>query len=510
MANKSGVTYPIGKTLTYAYNAVGNRLTVAEIDGNIVSYSYDPTYQLASEKRSGPTAVNVSYTYDGLGNRLTRSDSGVVTNYAYNAANAMTLVTPSSGSPTTLSYDLDGNLTLENVGGTLTTYTWDGENRLITRSDPTNGILTSTYDATGLRSVLVTPTTTTYFVRDGQNILQESNSSYVTQAQYTDNPGDWNGLTSQRRSGVSSFYGFDLSSNTRLLTNSSGADLGTYLYDAFGIELSSSGSTTNSLRFGGQAGYWRDLSNWMYIRARYLSSLKGRWPSRDPIGFNAGDWNQYRYVGNDPVMKTDPSGLRPKCHQCGPDVTAPVREALQLTINSFWRWSDPTKHYQCYQLLDITGGGAFSAWDIEQLHYWAQNIRGIYNRRTDYPSCATSTGCEDSLQMNGTCWYAGDINYALFGVMMRICYDWTVRYTQEDPSNFEAYAMIEYIIAHKGRNPTRDAAIGWALSGYSNYATPPTPSSTVPDRTCQTGCAAWHSGTMDVNWLPRILPGMDS
>ncbi len=35
----------------------------------------------------------------------------------------------------------------------------------------------------------------------------------------------------------------------------------------------------------------------------------GRWLSQDPIGFQAGDPNLYRYVGNSPTNFTDPSGL---------------------------------------------------------------------------------------------------------------------------------------------------------------------------------------------------------
>ena len=35
----------------------------------------------------------------------------------------------------------------------------------------------------------------------------------------------------------------------------------------------------------------------------------GRWLSEDPIGFEGGDANLYRYVGNQPTQHTDPSGL---------------------------------------------------------------------------------------------------------------------------------------------------------------------------------------------------------
>src|SRR4051794_5027778 len=34
----------------------------------------------------------------------------------------------------------------------------------------------------------------------------------------------------------------------------------------------------------------------------------GRWLNEDPIGFDAGDPNLYRYVGNEPTDATDPSG----------------------------------------------------------------------------------------------------------------------------------------------------------------------------------------------------------
>jgi RHS repeat-associated protein len=35
----------------------------------------------------------------------------------------------------------------------------------------------------------------------------------------------------------------------------------------------------------------------------------GRFISEDPLGFEAGDPNLYRYVGNSPTNATDPLGL---------------------------------------------------------------------------------------------------------------------------------------------------------------------------------------------------------
>ncbi|NEZ55017.1 RHS repeat-associated core domain-containing protein, partial [Adonisia turfae] len=46
----------------------------------------------------------------------------------------------------------------------------------------------------------------------------------------------------------------------------------------------------------------------MYYRARYYDPVVGRFISEDPLSFNAGDANLYRYVFNSPTNYTDPSG----------------------------------------------------------------------------------------------------------------------------------------------------------------------------------------------------------
>jgi uncharacterized protein RhaS with RHS repeats len=42
---------------------------------------------------------------------------------------------------------------------------------------------------------------------------------------------------------------------------------------------------------------------------RFFSPLLGRFVTRDPQGFGAGDWSQYRYVLNQPTVHVDPIGL---------------------------------------------------------------------------------------------------------------------------------------------------------------------------------------------------------
>jgi hypothetical protein len=67
---------------------------------------------------------------------------------------------------------------------------------------------------------------------------------------------------------------------------------------------------------GGIAGNCRPKCNRKRRTCHRLGSI-----SQDPIGFAAGDVNQYRYVGNGPTNGTDPSGLEEK--QKTPPADAP-------------------------------------------------------------------------------------------------------------------------------------------------------------------------------------------
>lgn len=43
-----------------------------------------------------------------------------------------------------------------------------------------------------------------------------------------------------------------------------------------------------------------------YNRARHFDPATGRWLNVEPVGYEAGDVNLYRYVGNAPLNSTDP------------------------------------------------------------------------------------------------------------------------------------------------------------------------------------------------------------
>ncbi len=183
--------------------------------------------------------------------------AGEITSYTYDTASEL-LTAQVGEAVTTFSYDPVGNTVGEQTEASETNFTWDAENRLV-EVDDGETVETSAYDATGLRRQKTAGGSTTHFVWDRVILLAELDDTLARLAQYTDYPGVWGGLSSQRRGATSSYYAFDLSANTRALFNGGGIT-DRYLYEAFGVEQVATGSTVNPLRFGGRVGYYRDLA----------------------------------------------------------------------------------------------------------------------------------------------------------------------------------------------------------------------------------------------------------
>jgi len=109
----------------------------------------------------------------------------------------------------------------------------------------------------------------------------------------------------------------DANWNTTALVNTSGTIQERYTYTPFGqvtfrdgsgFTLSSSAKDWVFLHQGGE----RIAAGDYEFRNRVYSPSLGRWLSNDPLGFEAGDQNWYRYVGNGPVNGLDSNGLEKK------------------------------------------------------------------------------------------------------------------------------------------------------------------------------------------------------
>ncbi len=107
--------------------------------------------------------------------------------------------------------------------------------------------------------------------------------------------------------GTKQHFADALGSVTRI-TDSTGTRYKLMVYDSYGNMTSDTGSVqADYVSYTGREAE-RNLGIY-YYRARYYDPLTGRFMSRDPLGFAAGDVNLYRYVGNNPVSLRDPLGL---------------------------------------------------------------------------------------------------------------------------------------------------------------------------------------------------------
>jgi RHS repeat-associated protein len=292
----------------YTLDNVGNRLSVAELGGRAVSYAYDGLYRLARESISGdPDGQNGSadYSYDEVGNRLSLISS--IPNLA--SANLGTLNYDNNDrliSSSSEQYDANGDTT--SYGGVTNVY--DFENRLIQR-----GNVSIVYDGDGNRvAETVGGVTTRYLVDDlnptGYTQVVEELQGGVVVRKYA------YGLQriSQRQliGGVwtTHFYQYDGHGSVRQLTDSAGSVTDTYTYDAFGNLLARTGATPNNMLFAGEE--FDPALGLYYNRARYFDPRNGRFWSMDLFegyGTDPSSLHKYTYVGNNPVNLSDPTGF---------------------------------------------------------------------------------------------------------------------------------------------------------------------------------------------------------
>ena len=130
----------------YRVDATGNRLGVTEATGQKTTWTYDDTYQLVNENRSGTGGFNLTYVYDSVGNRLVKNEAGSLTTSTYDSANQLQTAVDATGT-TTFTFDAAGNQQVDQAPSGATTYVWNYENQMTGVVKPDGSRVTMMYNA---------------------------------------------------------------------------------------------------------------------------------------------------------------------------------------------------------------------------------------------------------------------------------------------------------------------------------------------------------------------------
>lgn len=122
-------------------------------------------------------------------------------------------------------------------------------------------------------------------------------------------------IVAQKSGNSIAYYIADHLGSVRAITDANGNIVEHYRYEAFGQPtiFNADGTLLNSSALGNRfmftgREYLPSIGLYDY-RNRTYSPTMGRFIEVDPLRLSAGDLNMYRYVGNQPVDLTDPTGL---------------------------------------------------------------------------------------------------------------------------------------------------------------------------------------------------------
>ena len=310
---------------SYSYDKNGNRTSKTTKYGTI-NYNYDKENCLLSSGSRGQAFVK--YTYDNMGNLLTEESSLKTTKYAYNAQNRLIYceVTDKSNkeyAQTTYAYDAFGRrILVQDKGEAALRTLYDGLTFDVIKQSPTfeNGLFTDSQN-TGIQwGRTGKPTGERYRYISDENAKDDARYVYLDENAYRIKNTRYTGertqltvngtLAAQSSTEGTQYFTTDLFGSVSTVSDSSGYQLDSYTYDAFGSLVQ--GDLMGITDFG-YLGKQKDPTSKLYNYGyRDYAPQFARFTTVDPIRDGA---NWFAYVNNDPVNFIDLLGLEQTKYQ---------------------------------------------------------------------------------------------------------------------------------------------------------------------------------------------------
>jgi len=213
--------------------------------------------------------------------------------------------------------------------------------------------------------------------------------------------------------------------------------------------------------------------------------------------------------------------------RCGPDITSTLVKLLEALHEKWNSMGQSKRESACDAVMNPGPGGRnkpalgfIDAWDIDNLHPEGRDFLILYD---DCPRSTISQDCDETVEVLGQCYKAGEVNYTLWGQIGQKC-DWTLQTTKvfvqaykEGFYNLPAQAMgavkkgWDYVTLGDGLSDaeerrqnekerelekTKNAALEWTKAGYLGLLYEPK----KYDRNCPTTCPYSYPYKFTLYW----------